>query len=113
MVAVYDVVEIAGISYGMISKTLAYDLNRNIQKSYHVMPQSRYLAPREMSRSRYLAAARRDVTEAEKRNHADFYDFCPMIFTFSDHCLFVILGASHAHNTRQPVIHSEQRADER
>ena len=29
MVAVYDVVEIAGISYGMISKTLAYDLNRN------------------------------------------------------------------------------------
>ena len=54
-----------------------------------------------MSRSRYLAAAERDVTEAEKRNHADFYDFCPMIFTFSDHCLFVILGASHAHNTRQ------------
>ena len=29
MVAVYDVVEIAGISYGMISKRLAYDLNRN------------------------------------------------------------------------------------
>ena len=29
MVAVYDVVEIAGISCGMISKTLAYDLNRN------------------------------------------------------------------------------------
>ena len=29
MVAVYDVVEIAGISYGMISKTSAYDLNRN------------------------------------------------------------------------------------
>ena len=29
MVAVYDVVEIAGISYGMISKSLAYDLNRN------------------------------------------------------------------------------------
>ena len=80
------------------------------------MPQSRYLAPREMSRSRYLAAAERchrSVTEAEKRNHADFYDFCPVIFTFSDHCLFVILDVSHAHNTRQPVIHSEQRADER
>ena len=43
----------------------------------------------------------------------DFYDFCPVIFTFSDHCLFVILDASHAHNTRQPVFHSEQRADER
>ena len=29
MVAVYDVVEIAGISYDMISKTPAHDLNRN------------------------------------------------------------------------------------
>ena len=65
-------------------------------------------------RGRDISLLRRDVTEAEKRNHADFYDFCPVISTFSDHCLFRnSLDASHAHNTRQPVIHSEQRADEK
>ena len=97
MVAVYDVVEIAGISHGMISKTLAYDLNRN-----HTMRcRSRDISHDVRCRGRDISLLRRDVTEAEKRNHADFCDFCPEIFTFSDHCLFVILGASHAHNTRQ------------
>ena len=80
MVAVYDVVEIAGISHGMISKTLAYDLNRN-----HTMRcRSRDISHDVRCRGRDISLLRRDVTEAKKRNRADFYDFCPVIFTFSD-----------------------------